>query len=129
MIPVPIDESMLAAALTRLKWAACGPRRADVARRAVAEIEAAVASCRPEVNASVPVVLTDDGATFMGHFLAEARLAVREDKVVLVRKRFGTNDEFVLGWWNLRAKIRDNVAHALPALVDAVAAALLEGQA
>ena len=122
---MPPNEEMLAAALERLKWATRSSRRADVALDAVEKIEAAAANCRLETNASVPVVLTTDGATFNGHFLVEAQLAVNEGVVVLARNRSGTDGKFVIGWRDLRVDVRDDVAHALPALADAVAALLL----
>ena len=121
-----MDVDMLAASLRRLKYAARGLGIADVARQAVEQIEAAAAVDRQlAMTASVDVTVTNVDKTLAGHFLPDACLTMCDGKVTLGWKRAGSNDEIFIGWPDLRAEIRDEIAHALPALADALTAILL----
>ena len=114
---MPPNEEMLAAALERLQWAAQCLRYVDVARQAVEKIEAAATDRYLAVG--IAVTLTTAEAP-----LAEAWLILKEGKVALQQTSREGQDFDVL-WLDLEPAVRDDVAHALPALADALAAPLL----
>ena len=120
------DEEMLAAAMEQLKWAAHRLRYEDRVRSAVEQIEAAVKTDSWDADVSVPVTLTLAAATSSDYYLVAAHLTLHNGKVKLVRTHFDVDLKHSRSWWNLPHVIRDDVAHAVPALAVAVAAALLE---
>lgn len=121
---MPIDENTLVDALGRLKRAARSLRRADVARRAVAKIEAASTDRYLMVDVAVDVALTTAESTLDGSLLAEAKLVLIGGEVALLRT-WREGQDLVVFWLDLEHTVRDGVAHALPALADAVAVAML----
>ena len=117
-----MEVDTLAASLNRLKSAARGLSVADVVRQAVDQIETAAAADRHlATTASVSVTLKTAVSASFTRPLPESRLTIIGGRVALAWTYADVSDEVFVGWPDLRAETRDDLAHALPALADALA--------
>ena len=118
------NTSFADAARRRLSQASSRLLRVDGDRTVVEEIEAASTDRYLAADVAVDVTLTTAESTLGGSLLAEAQLILIGGKVALLRT-WKEGQDFVVHWLDLEPAVRDGVGHALPDLVDAVAATLL----